>query len=347
MTRTAEERARDVNRLVDAARRCARDRGLVEEIARASGLSVAGVERAFERSLETDPSDAEIEALVATAGDAPRVTVILSANVFVAALRAVAIARAAAQRVIVRPSRREPFFPRALIEAAGDPAITVDPAIGIGDVESGELHVYGRDETIAFVRAHARGGVRVRGHGAGMGVAWISGDAALESAARLLADDVVLFDQRGCLSPRVALVCGDFERARTFADCAEAALEALSHAIPRGALTSVERAEAVRWSKSILYATGEIRAGDTSAVGVAPFGAPLLLPPPGRHLHVAPAADASGARALLAPLARAVVTVGSDDPAAASAIAPSHARLARLGEMQRPPFDGPVDRRGD
>ncbi len=41
-----------------------------------------------------------------------------------------------------------------------------------------------------------------------------------------------------------------------------------------------------------------------------------------------------------------IVAVGTDDPAAHGAIAPPHARVSALGEMQRPKFDGPVDRRG-
>jgi hypothetical protein len=43
--------------------------------------------------------------------------------------------------------------------------------------------------------------------------------------------------------------------------------------------------------------------------------------------------------------ARFVVAIGSDDPQAAAAIAPEHARVSPLGRMQLPPLDGPVDRR--
>jgi hypothetical protein len=48
---------------------------------------------------------------------------------------------------------------------------------------------------------------------------------------------------------------------------------------------------------------------------------------------------------LLAPLAKGVVVIGSDDTTAARALAPAWARLAPLGAMQRPPLDGPVDLR--
>jgi hypothetical protein len=61
-------------------------------------------------------------------------------------------------------------------------------------------------------------------------------------------------------------------------------------------------------------------------------------------------ADATEVASALGPIAPFVVTVGVSDPArvASSSFAgllPAHARLARLGAMQRPPLDGPVDRR--
>jgi hypothetical protein len=343
--RTAEERAHDVMRLVEAARRLAEDAAIAHELTRSTGLSPEGVERALSRHLETRPSRAEIDALVRYAGNAERVLVVLSANVFVAALRAIAIGRAASDHVVVRPSRREPIFARALIEAASDPAIALEPHIGVETIDSGEIHVYGRDETVAFTRAHARPGVRVRGHGAGMGVAWISRSAALDHSARRLADDVIAFDQRGCLSPRIALVEGDYERGVAFAHCMHAALSDVAQMVPRGVLTEAERAEAVRWSDALSFATGALHAGDFGTVGIAPSGAPLLVPPPGRHLHIAPAPNIEAARAMLAPMDGAIVTVGSDDPGRAELFAPPHARIAELGAMQRPPFDGPVDRR--
>jgi hypothetical protein len=60
---------------------------------------------------------------------------------------------------------------------------------------------------------------------------------------------------------------------------------------------------------------------------------------------VVPVTSAPAARALLATLERFVVTVGANVPERLAAVAPPGARRARLGEMQRPPLDGPVDRR--
>src|SRR5690242_6220298 len=119
MARTVESRIRDVRALVVAARAVAHRRAaFVPSIVESTGLSAAGVELAFTRHLELDPTDEELRALVERAGDAPAVAVILSANVFIGALRAVALARAASEDVVVRPSRRDPAFARALVAEA-------------------------------------------------------------------------------------------------------------------------------------------------------------------------------------------------------------------------------------
>src|SRR5215470_10824431 len=119
MTRTEVERIADVKHLVDAARAVVRDRAAIAgEIARATGLSTEGVELGFTKHVEIDPTDDDLASLVRAAGSAKHVAVILSANVFVAALRAIALARAASPSVVVRPSRREPHFARAIIDRA-------------------------------------------------------------------------------------------------------------------------------------------------------------------------------------------------------------------------------------
>jgi len=118
MTRSAAERIVDVRRLQEAARNVIEKHGaLVEAIVESTGLSAEGVELGLTRHVEVDARDAELAALVERAGDHPRVAVVLSANVFVGALRAIAIARAASDDVIVRPSRRDPAFARAFAKS--------------------------------------------------------------------------------------------------------------------------------------------------------------------------------------------------------------------------------------
>jgi len=341
--RTDEERIRDVRRVLDAGRAVYTERARLRgEVARVTGLSPEGVDLGFE-SLERDATEAELRTLVARAGDAPRVHVVLSANVFVAPLRALAVARAAAPRVTVRPSSRDPVVARALVAelaAVGDASFALESERDVATIAEGEIHVYGRAETIAAARAAAR--VVVRAHGPGLGVAVVTG--ALEDAADAVAGDVVPFDQRGCLSPRVVLVAGEPSRARAFAAALHERLGAWGGRVPRGELTGEERAEATRWIEAARFA-GECHVGEDHAVAVAPMEGHLGVPPPGRHVVVAAASTPSDAVRRIEPFAPFVVALGTDDVRRVTPLAPARARLSALGRMQRPPLDGPVDLR--
>lgn len=332
--RSREQRIDDVRALLRCARGVRDLRASYRDaLVATTGLSSAGVDLALDEHLEVDASDAEICALVDGAGDAPQIAVLLSANVFVASLRAISIARAASERVIVRPSSREPVFARALASAAG---IELREGLDVASFESGEIHVYGRDETLASIRASARAGVRVRGHGAGMGVAVISASANRPVAAEALARDVIVFDQRGCLSPRLVFVLGDAE---AFAQALHASLDAWAERVPRGRLFEAE--DARRWLDASAFA-GRMWRGRDHAVAL---GAEPALPPPGRHVQVVGVAGEGALAAKLEPLRRWVVAVGSDDLELAKRAAPTHARISGVGGMQKPPLDGPVDRR--
>jgi hypothetical protein len=350
MPRKAADRIADVRRLLQAARVVVDQRAeLVPAIVESTGLSTEGVELALAKHLELEASDADLNEFVSSAGDVSAVAVVLSANVFVGALRALALARAASEDVVVRPSRRDPAFARALVRAAidlGDEHLRIDEALDVASVAAGEIHVYGRDDTIADVRAKAREGVHVRGHGSGMGVALVTSAADLARAARGLAEDVVVFDQRGCLSPRIALVLGSESRAAELASALDAELDRLGAIIPRGAVPTDERAASDRYVATMTYAC-RVLVGSDHAIGIAPATAPLVLPPPYRHVHVASCASIDDAEKLLTPFARAVVSLGSDDLEAARTLARAcpWARLSPLGAMQRPPLDGPVDGR--
>jgi hypothetical protein len=338
---------RDLRRLLEAAREVYALRArLVPDVAHATGLSLQGVELGF-ASLERDASEGDLRTLVAGAGDARRVHVILSANVFVAPLRAIVLAWAAAPEVTVRPSSRDPVLARALVRllaSAGERAVVLDEDCDVASVTEGEVHVYGRSETIAAVRARAR--VAVRAHGPGMGVAVIAARDDAAEAAEALAADVVPFDQRGCLSPRIAFVEGDVARAAEFARVLHERLRVWGVRVPRGGLSPEESAEASRWVDTATFA-GESWAGAAHAVALAPEGAPLSVPPAGRYMLVAAAPTVDEVFVRLAPLAPFVVAVGARNRTALASRVPPHVRLLPLGRMQQPPLDGPVDRRGD
>jgi hypothetical protein len=226
------------------------------------------------------------------------------------------------------------------VERAGDPAITLTHERDVAVVAADEVHVYGSDATIAAVRARARPGVTVRGHGAGMGAAVVSDRADVPIAADALAADVVAFDQRGCLSPRIAFVRGDEASAGAFAAALHERLAEWSRRVPRGSLSVEERVDVARWRATVGFA-GRLWTADDHVVGLA---AAPAVPPAGRHVLVVPAPSPEALTSALAPLALHVVAVGTDDPR--DIAWPPHARLSALGQMQRPPLDGPVDRRG-
>ncbi|WP_437642636.1 acyl-CoA reductase [Sorangium sp. So ce854] len=356
-----------VERAVAAAARIADPRDPLGDEARrrlpsTSGLSPEGVELALGRHLEVAPSRGELDALVAAAGRARRCHVVLAANVCTAPLRAIAVAAATAPEVLVRPSRRDPVVAELLVRAlqadeafaraGGAIALVADLALeddgdgAAGDAPRAELHVYGSDQTVATLRARAGRGARVRGHGAGLGLAVVGPAAGLAEAARDIADDVVPFDQRGCLSPRFVLVEGPAERAEALARALHEALGEAGSRVPRGPLDDAARAEIAMY-RATLEAVGWFREGEGHGVGLDPAPRSLLLPPAARLVHVA-ASGAAAAPALLAPIGGAITAIGAGGGGelvrAASAVAP-RARVSALGRMQRPPLDGPVDLR--
>jgi hypothetical protein len=326
-------------------------------MARQGPLSEQGVDLALRDHLELDPSPRELDALIESAGDAAYVHVLLSANVFVGALRALAIAVAAAPRVTVRMSRRESVFARDLLRAVDDPDFgepvryaetpwldpALDPAL---DAASCEVHLYGHDETIVQVAESLPESVRVRAHGAGMGIAVVGQTAELGDAAEAIAVSAIPFDQRGCLSPRVVLVEGGHERAVALAHQLASSLARGARRVPIGTLSPEERAEATRYRDTCRMVGDLFEAGD-GCVGLTSEA--LWVPPVGRNLHVV-SCDPSDAATLLLPVRRVVAAVGiagSEHDALPAAVLEvlTRARVSAADRMQKPPLDGPVDRR--
>ncbi|MEZ4439106.1 MAG: acyl-CoA reductase [Polyangiaceae bacterium] len=302
-----------------------------------SDLSPPNVDLALRRHLEIDLEAAP--ALVAWAEKnepCPRTHLLLAANVCTGALRAIACAAAASPSVVVRPSRRDPVLSELLVaalEQAGHPFATLTPEL---DPAPGEtVHVFGSDETVKAQRAQLPPGTLFWGHGHGFGVAHVDAAADLTLAARAFADDLVPFDGRGCLSPRVVIVEGGVARARAFAQAASTALTAL--AIPRGPLADDEAAALTRFRRT-MAAIGEVFETDHHLLALDPAPEALALGPAARVATILP--DASP----LASVRRSITAVGHTGPAPTD-LAPASARFTPLGRMQRPPLDGPVDRR--
>lgn len=338
-----------VEALLVAARRVfgpGRAPALVHALARESGQHVANVAWALDHALELSPTDLELDAFVHGAPTRSAVLVVLAANVFVAPFRALAWALAQSERVIVRASRRAPTFTRALVEAApalfielitttDEPEKDLDQALAALPPGSA-VHVYGSARTIESVEAlAARHGVFAELHGPGFGVVVDRAEAIVEHAEDI-ARDVIVFDQGGCLSPRVVIAIGDVARASS---ALHHALELLGAATPRRTLDPAETAALGRMRDAAIYAGAALEGSEHLVVEMPE----ITLAPAARVLVLAGARDVDDAIAKARALGPQLASIGTSLPEVERAFA--NLRVAPLGAMQRPPLDGPVDRR--
>lgn len=303
-----------------------------------SGLSPQGVELALARALETSPGQAELDALCASVTPAPAAHVLLSANVFVAAHRAIALALAASERVFVRPSRREPLMAELL--ARGAPGLF--QLVSKLEPRAGEhVFAYGRDETLDALARELPDGVVLHRHGAGFGVAVVEAGVAPDEVTDKLALDLALFDQRGCLSPRALVVVGG--DARPYAESLANRLGELEASVPLGVLDPEELAAVTRYRDALTFSAEVLPAG-RGFVSLEEGGR-LVIAPVGRNCHVVSSADPLP---LLAEHRRYLTTLGfagSGSLRRRLIEALPRVRAADPGKMQTPPFDGPVDKR--
>ncbi|HYQ44470.1 MAG TPA: acyl-CoA reductase [Polyangiaceae bacterium] len=320
-----------------------RGRSARQRLASSSGLSAEGVELALQRCLEVAPDEREIAALIRSTPTAQVAHVLLSANVFVAAHRAIAIALAASAEVQVRASRREPEMAELLLAGAPNSfRLVSELSPRAGD----RLWAYGSDETMADVATTLPPGVTLHAHGSGFGVALLDelkSESALHELIAGLAEDIALFDQRGCLSPRVLLLNAERSSATMVARALADELERLERRVPRGRLTVEELSEIAQYRDTAQF-LGEVFEAGSGFVTVGDAES-WLLPPTGRNIHVLASSEPIAALAAYRPLLTCCAFAG--EPARRQALTRSvpGARVCRFGEMQRPPFDGPVDRR--
>jgi hypothetical protein len=310
-----------------------------------TGLPASSVLAALDACLERSATDDELASLLASVPPERRVHVVLAGNVFVAPLRAMALAWASAPEVIVKPSRRGRVVPelltRALQEQGGEGSVALADVLSAEPGES--VHAYGSDATLEAIRGALPPGTRLWGHGHGFGFAVL--DAFSPETLRGLARDVAYFDQRGCLSPRLVVWVGAEEGGAALARGLHRELEALAGELPPGGEAPEETAARRRYLAT-MEAVGEVFSGATATVGfqAGPEGA--LVPSFPRGVHAVQVSSPERACELLAPWARWVTCLGGSG-AAAERVAQGMpwVRRAEPGHLQRPPLDGPVDRR--
>jgi hypothetical protein len=177
-----------------------------------------------------------------------------------------------------------------------------------------------------------------------MGIAVVGETDDPPTAAERLSWDVAAFDQRGCLSPRLVIFAGRVEGAARLAEALHRELMAREADVPRGQLDQAEMSEALLYIRSVQM-TGRCWTFNAGAVGLHDDASVALLPPPGRHVGIV---CATALPPWISRLGPSITTVGRlDERLLMSTLASSipWARVAELGRMQRPPLDGPVDRR--
>jgi len=349
---TERSRAKErVRALVRAARRIADPNDELGREARpllvaSTGLSPEGVELALAECLETHPSEDDLERLASSVTPASRAHVVLSASVFVAAHRAIALGLASSVSVFVKPSRRDPAMSHLLARAAPGLFRIVDQ---LDASPSDVVFAYGSDEALGAVRSALPDGVRFEPHGTGMGICVLElppdvPGAELDRLARAVTSDVVPFDQFGCLSPRAVLVVGSEVETERFATSLAAALAEAELRVPRGRIPEDVGVAAARYRDAMTVAASVLPAG-AGCVGVARDGGIAVIPPPGRNIHVARVVDVGRTVEMLRRWVTVFGVAGSAALSGQLAELAPEARRVRPGFMQRPAFDGPVDRR--
>ncbi len=317
-----------------------------ERLVASSGLSAQGVDFALLRCLESAPDEAEIAMLIRSTPSAQVAHVLLSANVFVAAHRAIAIALSASEQVRVRASRREPEMAELLLAGApGSFQLVNELSPHAGD----RLWAYGSDQTMDEVAVTLPAGVAFHAHGSGFGVAVLDGshsESELNALLGALAEDIALFDQRGCLSPRVVLVNAPQAFAGELARELARELAKIEQRVPRGQLSAEELSEIAKYRDTAHFAGEVFEAGlGFVSLGDAAHAGSWLLPPSGRNIHVLVTPNPLAMLTPYRPLLTSCAFAGEPASRAALRRALPGARVCYFGEMQRPPFDGPVDRR--
>jgi hypothetical protein len=343
----------------------ARRRDAIAVIAHSAGYSVAMLENSIDALLRPFNTDAlkSMAARISQGSPINRpktVGFIVAGNVAGAGMHEIAIALIAGARVLIKTASAEPIFfaefartLREIDRVCGDRIEVCNWSRERSDLtaallEECELVVaYGDDATIESL--HRR---NVIGFSSRVSGALIAPDridpSRIDAVADLLARDVVLFEQLGCLSlHHVFVVSPDGRAARDFAIGMSAALERLGKSMP-AARIPLRDASAIRGVRE--RARWRQIAGDPVELfegrGLewtlifAPRADSFRISPGFRTVHVSAVRDFAEFRACVAAVsgrieAMAVVGEGCEIEARAMGIP----YICAPGEMQSPPLD--------
>ena len=228
-------------------------RALDPDLLQATGLSPVGLDhglRTIGNGMRGQPAAAELRRPHHQPHDGFNL-VILPASPPGLMLQSLLPALAARAPVLFKASSAEPCFAPAFLAALGQCLPTLRDAYaaatwtgGNGAIETplraaARLVVaYGGEATIDALQAAATR--RLIAFGPKLSLGWVGADADLDRAARGMALDIALFDQRGCLSVEAVLV--EQTAAEPFAEALAKALSAMATELPPGRSDAAERA---------------------------------------------------------------------------------------------------------
>ncbi|HVF61113.1 MAG TPA: acyl-CoA reductase [Thermoanaerobaculia bacterium] len=321
------------------------------------GLSPAGTRAGLERVLggvSGEPARrlfAEAERRRSGARGGGPVLVVLASNLPGLAVQPLLALLALRRPVLLKSPSAEPLFAPAFVAAlatrepalagavaaatwpGGDRALEAPVLAGVERVIA-----YGERESLEDLERRAPG--KIVGYGPKTSLAVIAREAVTAETAARLAEDVALFDQRGCLSVAAVYTDGD---AAALARHLAAALAALAERWPPGPPTLAELATVQQLRSEVeLRGANSLQVGRNTAAGtVIVDDAPAFRSSPGlRTVRVHRTADLAALPHLLSPwrgrLQGAALAGDAAWALAASLEELGISRCAAPGELQSP-----------
>jgi hypothetical protein len=316
-----------------------------ERLHEETGLGPEGIDLALDYSLEHRASRTTVLQLGRRLSPCPRSHVLLAGNVFVAAFRAILLGVLQADECFVRPSRRARAMTELLHSASGGVFSIVE---NLRPEPGDHLWAYGSDSTLDELESSLPRGVFLHRHGSGLALAafveppQMYSEDELWAAISGLTTDIVLFDQRGCQSPRVVLIEGSEKFARHIETLLSGALLDAERHIPRGTLSPEEKADAHHYEAIFTYFGAFTRAG-LGGITLDPEPARIVVPPVGRYLHLTRTKSILESAEHLAAQVTSFATFGNDRLEGSLLSLFGRRRVSSFGQFQRPALDGPVD----
>lgn len=209
---------------------------------------------------------------------------------------------------------------------------------------------FGSDASIAAMRDRSR--ARFIGHGHRISFALITRELLTsETTMAGLAEDLSLWDQRGCLSPQVCFIEGDYDDACAFAAALGPRLDAAASRLPPGVLDAPEHTAIRRFRDD---AEWRALAGERVRLLTPPSGlawsivveaTPLFRPTPlGRSLRILPLERIDNVRAVVAPTRGMLEAAGVATPPDRRQKVQTLLKdagvhwITAVGQMQKPPL---------